>query len=143
MYTKQLREMAPPTSQNTVGVCNQITRLIHYYISSRLVILLKINKYKSLIFFILLFVSSSSILAFRYAATQRKYSPINTHCPLCPRDRNLGEYQFALDIYKLFKYGWKMCGDLKIIGLLLGISLATQSFAVFFIYFHPGTKQKV
>jgi len=34
--------MVPPHSQNTVGVCNQITLLIHYYISSGLVTLLKV-----------------------------------------------------------------------------------------------------
>jgi len=35
--------MVPPPSQNTVGVCNQITLLIHYYFSSRLVNLLQYN----------------------------------------------------------------------------------------------------
>ena len=35
--------MAPPPSQNTLGVCNQITLLIHYYITSRLVSLLKVT----------------------------------------------------------------------------------------------------
>ena len=29
--------MVPPPSQNTVGVCNKITLLILYYVSSRLV----------------------------------------------------------------------------------------------------------
>jgi len=43
MYIKQLREMVPPPSQNTVGVCNQIFLLIPYYISSRLVTFVKIN----------------------------------------------------------------------------------------------------
>jgi len=33
--------MIPSLSQNTVGVCNQITLLILYYISSRLVTVLK------------------------------------------------------------------------------------------------------
>jgi len=28
------------------------------------------------------------------------------------------------------KYGWKICGDLKIIGLLLGMHMTTKSFAV-------------
>ena len=41
-YIEQLREMVPPPSQNTVGVCNQITFLILYYISSRLVTHLKV-----------------------------------------------------------------------------------------------------
>jgi hypothetical protein len=31
------------------------------------------------------------------------------------------------------KYGWKIRGDLKVIGLLLECSLATQSFAAFFV----------
>jgi len=42
MYIQQLREIVPRPSQNTVAVCNQITLLIPYYISSRLVNLLKI-----------------------------------------------------------------------------------------------------
>jgi len=72
MYIQQLGEIVSPPSQNTVGVCNQITFVILHYISSRLVTLLKDIKsltplYKSLIFMILLLVSSSSILAFRYA----------------------------------------------------------------------------
>ena len=61
--------MLPPPSQSTVAVCNQITLLILYSISSRLVTFLKINDAPvqvSNIFFILLLVSSSSILAFRY-----------------------------------------------------------------------------
>ena len=41
MYIQQLREMIPPPTQNTVGVCNQVTLLILYYISSRLVTLLE------------------------------------------------------------------------------------------------------
>jgi len=41
MYILQLGEIVPPPSQYTVGVCNQITILILYYISSRLVTLLK------------------------------------------------------------------------------------------------------
>jgi len=56
--------MILPPSQNTVGICNQITLLILYYISSRLVTLLKI---KSLTFFNVLLVTSSSILAFRHS----------------------------------------------------------------------------
>jgi len=61
--------MVPPPSQNTVGVCNQITFLSLYYISSRLVTLIKVidAAYKSLIFFMLLLVSISSILSFRYS----------------------------------------------------------------------------
>jgi len=35
--------MVPPPRQNTVAVCNQITILILYYISSRLLILLKVT----------------------------------------------------------------------------------------------------
>ena len=42
MYIQYLREMVPPPSQNSVGVCKQITLLILYYISSRLVNLLKV-----------------------------------------------------------------------------------------------------
>jgi hypothetical protein len=42
MYIEQIREMVPPTSQNTVTVCNQITLLILYYINSTLVTLLEV-----------------------------------------------------------------------------------------------------
>jgi len=42
MHSEQLREMVPSPGQNTVAVCHQITFLIFYYISSRLVSLLKI-----------------------------------------------------------------------------------------------------
>jgi len=35
--------MVPPRSQNTVGVCNQITLLILYFIISRWVTLLKVT----------------------------------------------------------------------------------------------------
>jgi len=42
MYIEKVTEMVPPLSQNTVGVCNQITLLILYYISSRLRTLVKI-----------------------------------------------------------------------------------------------------
>jgi hypothetical protein len=35
--------MAPPPSQNTVEVCNQITLLFLYYTGSKLVILLKVT----------------------------------------------------------------------------------------------------
>jgi hypothetical protein len=42
MYIQQLKEMIPPPSQNTVGACNQITFLTLYYMSSRLVTLLKV-----------------------------------------------------------------------------------------------------
>ena len=61
--------MVPPPRQNTVSVYNHITLLTLYYISSRLETHLfksLMPLYKSLIFFILLPVSSSSILALRY-----------------------------------------------------------------------------
>jgi len=69
MYIQQLREMVPPPSQNTVGICKQITLLILYCISSRLITLPKFIDARIQvpnIFFILLIFSSSSILAFRY-----------------------------------------------------------------------------
>ena len=63
--------MVPPPNQNTVGVCNQITLLILYYISSRLVTLLKVIdapiQVSDIIFFIKLLVSGSSVLAFSYS----------------------------------------------------------------------------
>jgi hypothetical protein len=43
MYIEKMGEMVPPPSQKTVGVCNQITVLILYYISSKLVTLLKVT----------------------------------------------------------------------------------------------------
>ena len=42
IYNEHLREMVSPPSHNTVGVCNKITLYVPYYISSRLVTLLKI-----------------------------------------------------------------------------------------------------
>ena len=36
-------EIVPPPSHNTVGVCNQVAFLILYYITSRLVPLLKVT----------------------------------------------------------------------------------------------------
>ena len=40
MYIQQLGEIVPPPSQNTLEACNQITVLILYYISYKLVNLL-------------------------------------------------------------------------------------------------------
>jgi hypothetical protein len=42
MYSQQLKELFPPTSQNVVAVSNQITLLIRYNICPRLLNLLKI-----------------------------------------------------------------------------------------------------
>ena len=42
VYLQYLGETVPSPSQNTVGVCNQITFVILHYISSRLVPLLKV-----------------------------------------------------------------------------------------------------
>jgi len=42
MYIEQVREIVPPLSQNTVGVCNQITPLLLYYICSWLLTLHKV-----------------------------------------------------------------------------------------------------
>jgi hypothetical protein len=65
MYIQKLRDMVPPPGQNTERVCNQIILLILYH---RLVTLLKVIDalYKSLIFLVLLLVSKSSVLGFRY-----------------------------------------------------------------------------
>jgi len=51
--------MVPPHNQNMVGVCNEITLLILYCISSRVEVI------DSLIFFYVI-VSFKLILAFRY-----------------------------------------------------------------------------
>ena len=42
MYIQQLGEIVLPPCHNTVGVCNQISFLVLYYNSSRLVPLLKV-----------------------------------------------------------------------------------------------------
>jgi hypothetical protein len=42
MHNEKLKEMFPPPSQNTVGVCKQITLLILYTIIAGLVTLLKV-----------------------------------------------------------------------------------------------------
>jgi hypothetical protein len=39
MYFQQLREVILPSIQNAVGICKQITILIHYKVSSMLVTL--------------------------------------------------------------------------------------------------------
>jgi hypothetical protein len=41
MYIQQLGEIFPPPSENTLEVCNQITIVIHHYVSSSRVILIK------------------------------------------------------------------------------------------------------
>jgi hypothetical protein len=58
VYIQYLGEIVPPRSQNTLGVYNQITLLVFYYISSRLYPFLKsfMPRYKSLTFFNLLLV---------------------------------------------------------------------------------------
>jgi hypothetical protein len=38
-----MREIVPPPSQNTAAVCNEITFLILYYISSRQITILKVT----------------------------------------------------------------------------------------------------
>jgi hypothetical protein len=69
MYIQYLGEIVPPPRHNTLGVCNQVTFPILYYNSSRLVALLEVINalYKFQILLILLLVSISSILAFKYA----------------------------------------------------------------------------
>jgi len=42
MYIQQLGEIIPPPRYNNVGVCNQISFLVLYYNSSRLVTLLEV-----------------------------------------------------------------------------------------------------
>ena len=60
--------MVPPLSQNTVGVCNQITFLILYFIRSKLVTLLKVTDAPIQVPNIFdLLVSCSLILAFRHS----------------------------------------------------------------------------
>jgi hypothetical protein len=57
MYNEQLREMFPSLSQNTEGVCTQITLFIQYYINYRLVTLFKIIDAPILfLFFILVLI---------------------------------------------------------------------------------------
>ena len=69
MHIEKLGEIFPPPSHNTVGACNQVTFLILYYIPSRLVPHLKVIDAPIQVpnVFVLL-VSSSSILALRYAS---------------------------------------------------------------------------
>jgi len=42
MYIQQLGEIVPPPRHNTVGVCNQISFLVLYYNSSRLVPIIEV-----------------------------------------------------------------------------------------------------
>ena len=66
MYIQDLREMVPPPSQNTAGICNQLKFLILYHISFRPLTLLKITD-NPIQICDTLDLSSSSILAFRYS----------------------------------------------------------------------------
>jgi len=70
MYIQNLREMVPPPSQNTVGVCNQITYLILYYISSSLVALLTSHwcPYINLWFFYLIVSFKLINFSFQYSS---------------------------------------------------------------------------
>ena len=67
MYIQQLKEMFPPPSQNTVGVCNQITLVILYYISSRLVTLLKVIDVPLKVSDILVLTVSSKFINFSFS----------------------------------------------------------------------------
>ena len=42
MYIQYMAEIVPPPRHNAVGVCNQVTFLILYYLSSRLIPLLHV-----------------------------------------------------------------------------------------------------
>jgi hypothetical protein len=42
-----MKEITPPPSHDTVGVCNQITLLILYYIISGMVTLLKVTTFNN------------------------------------------------------------------------------------------------
>jgi len=67
-HIQQMGEMVPLPSQNIVGVCNQISLLLLYYISSRLVTLFKVIDAPIQVPDIFYFtVSSFSILTFRYS----------------------------------------------------------------------------
>ena len=69
MYIQYLGETVSPPSQNTVGICNQITFAILHYISSRLETLLKVTDAPIQVsnIFDLTVSLNSSILAFRYS----------------------------------------------------------------------------
>ena len=58
--------MVPPTSQNTVGVCNQITLLILYHISSRLVTLLQVTDAPKQVFDIFYLTLSFKLINFSF-----------------------------------------------------------------------------
>ena len=66
MYIQQLREIVPPFSQNTVAVCNQITFLILYYISSRLLILFKVTDAPTQVSDIFNFIISFQFINFSF-----------------------------------------------------------------------------
>ena len=61
----------------------------------------------------------------------RKYSPIDTDCPLSPHEGNVWKCGFALETTSYSKYGWKICGDLKVIGLLIGMQSGYTKFCCF------------
>ena len=65
-YNEQLREIVPPTSQNNVGVCNQITLLILYYIRSRLTTLLKVNDAPAQVYDIFYLTVSFKLISYSF-----------------------------------------------------------------------------
>ena len=69
MYVQQLGEIVPPPSHSNLGYCNQITHLILFYFSSRLVTLLKVNDVPIQVYNIFYLTVSSKILnlTFRHA----------------------------------------------------------------------------
>ena len=84
MHVEQLGEIVPPPRHNTVGVCNQVAFLILYYITSRLVPLLKVIDTPIEIPNVLDLIVSFKflILALRYAFFLFLKCPLTSHVSL-------------------------------------------------------------
>ena len=66
MVIQYLSEIFPPHSQNPVGVCKQITLLVLFYISSKMVTLLKLIDTPTKLSDILYFVLSFKFISFSF-----------------------------------------------------------------------------
>jgi hypothetical protein len=124
-----------------VGVCNQITLLIHYYISSRLVIHLKITVVPIKVCNIFYLTVSFKFINFSFQICCYT-TEIHPSLPTAPPVHVTETYKNTDLLLKLFKYGCKICGDLKIIGLLLGIKSGYTKICCFLHLFSSRGKKK-
>jgi hypothetical protein len=63
--------------------------------------------------------------------------------PLCPHEGNLREYGFSLEAIIYSNYEWKICGDPKVIGLILGMQSGYTKFCCFLCERDSRAKDKL